>query len=231
MTFLLTSSWSQAPSSPDSADGLRRRVNANDLEASGGDATDLSFSICWSLELMPGCILFELDSNLYIKTIIISCMYIYIYILYTFLDGGFLVTRWTKKGWVGPLHWRVKQNNVQWWKLHQKNPLPYPWFSALLILYCTRERNIRVFNQSQSYHRITMKCRNSLESARLCHVRLSGQATFASCSSESRKGSNLIIFTVQPKKCWMAFLATCKIELMDNLLNKLKMIDNYDAFQ
>ena len=77
MSFLLTSSWSQAPSSPDSADGLRRRVNANDLEASGGDAAeicswsflkeDLFFSMCcWSLELMSGCILFELHSTLYV---------------------------------------------------------------------------------------------------------------------------------------------------------------------
>ena len=67
--------------------------------------------------------------------------------------------RWIKKGWVGPLHWRVKQKCPMVKAASKKNPLPNPWFSALLIIYCMWERNIGVFNQSQSYHRITMKWR------------------------------------------------------------------------
>lgn len=90
------------------------------------------------------------------------------------------------------------------------------------------ERNIGVFNQSQSYHRITMKWREfptaNLQDFAMYVCQVKPPSPLVRLNLGRVPISSFSPLGCSPKNVGIAFLATSKIELMDNLLNKLKMM-------
>ena len=103
----------------------------------------------------------------------------------------------------------------------KKKPLPNPWFSALLIIYwCVQSISII----SPYHHEMEEFPTENLQDFAMYVCQVKPPSPLVRLNLGRVPISSFSPLGCSPKNVGIAFLATSKIELMDNLLNKLKMM-------